>query len=502
MKGIMVPLLIFLTTGIVVGQQSNSSNNAFNPNTSSRANDGSAGQNLLKPLEISVTARDLVAIRSGRAIVAKVEAKDSNGRLLNPNVISGISLFRQENNVNALPKVRMQGQDLGNGILQFALTDNDLFALDTKQLVYDFTFAERGKFKEVEVFYVGNQNSVDPGNGGGGNFSPNTPAPDNGQNAEHVAFGPRNGQNQTPFIPLPAPAEPGEVDFMGPAMPPGPWVLPEQDAEAKFAQWRAEQAEKKRQQEAAELAEARRQEQSRIERQLAEWRAKQAKTNLMPIDNPPATNNTMSFEQRQKAFELEQREKLIASKESSLLRKQSLVDAAQKQFELDQKLALDRQRYLDSIRTANPQDVNPNLANPAGPTSGQHFYPNTNGSNLQRNDRFASTDYNTNPLGPGTNGFRPPADVNDITPQITNRGGGINKFAAAIPGQKNDGTSARTNTTGVLNSTRDDRVDGFVLFLLLCSLGLNMYLAFISRGFYVRYHELADELRETFSATL
>ncbi len=46
------------------------------------------------------------------------------------------------------------------------------------------------------------------------------------------------------------------------------------------------------------------------------------------------------------------------------------------------------------------------------------------------------------------------------------------------------------------------KFNGFLWFLLLCSLGLNLYLGWISRGFYVRYHELADELRDTFSATI
>ena len=40
----------------------------------------------------------------------------------------------------------------------------------------------------------------------------------------------------------------------------------------------------------------------------------------------------------------------------------------------------------------------------------------------------------------------------------------------------------------------------FIYVMLLISLGLNVYLVMISRGFYVRYGELATELRETFTA--
>ncbi|MDG1872723.1 MAG: hypothetical protein P8J27_02335, partial [Mariniblastus sp.] len=70
----MVPLLIFITTGIVVGQQSNSSNNSFNTNPNLRSEfspNGVAGdQSLLKPLEIILKQTDLVAIRSGKVIEA------------------------------------------------------------------------------------------------------------------------------------------------------------------------------------------------------------------------------------------------------------------------------------------------------------------------------------------------------------------------------------------------------------------------------------------------
>ena len=42
---------------------------------------------------------------------------------------------------------------------------------------------------------------------------------------------------------------------------------------------------------------------------------------------------------------------------------------------------------------------------------------------------------------------------------------------------------------------------GFLWFMLLSAIGLNVYLGWISRGFYVRYGELADELKDTFSTS-
>ncbi|MDG2014808.1 MAG: hypothetical protein P8J33_14975 [Pirellulaceae bacterium] len=44
-----------------------------------------------------------------------------------------------------------------------------------------------------------------------------------------------------------------------------------------------------------------------------------------------------------------------------------------------------------------------------------------------------------------------------------------------------------------------NQFNSFLYFLLLCSIGLNIYLGWISRGFYARYRDLADELRDTFS---
>ena len=54
----------------------------------------------------------------------------------------------------------------------------------------------------------------------------------------------------------------------------------------------------------------------------------------------------------------------------------------------------------------------------------------------------------------------------------------------------------------IANANNYKRTNGFLLFMLLCSVGINVYLGLISRSFYTRYSELADELRETFTATM
>lgn len=63
-----------------------------------------------------------------------------------------------------------------------------------------------------------------------------------------------------------------------------------------------------------------------------------------------------------------------------------------------------------------------------------------------------------------------------------------------------EGSGKQPLAAGDISATRQaDRTQVYMFMLLLCSLGLNVYLAWISRGFYVRYHDLAAELRETFT---
>lgn len=68
--------------------------------------------------------------------------------------------------------------------------------------------------------------------------------------------------------------------------------------------------------------------------------------------------------------------------------------------------------------------------------------------------------------------------------------------------------SSLENGTGVTKTqivAQNDslrKANGFLLFMLIVSIGINIYLGLIARSFYTRYGELADELRETFTATM
>ncbi len=74
--------------------------------------------------------------------------------------------------------------------------------------------------------------------------------------------------------------------------------------------------------------------------------------------------------------------------------------------------------------------------------------------------------------------------------------------SAFIPGNASDepAIGQRRETASITAAIEDaNRKNAFLFFWLMCSIGLNIYLGWISRGFYVRYRELAEELRETFS---
>ena len=73
---------------------------------------------------------------------------------------------------------------------------------------------------------------------------------------------------------------------------------------------------------------------------------------------------------------------------------------------------------------------------------------------------------------------------------------------AQIPGPNERRNIQGTQTELEANLNSYKRTNGFLLFMLLCSVGINIYLGMISRNFYTRYAELADELRETFTATM
>lgn len=85
---------------------------------------------------------------------------------------------------------------------------------------------------------------------------------------------------------------------------------------------------------------------------------------------------------------------------------------------------------------------------------------------------------------------------NRVEPRPTNRQG-LESLQASLPG-----TNRLVDNRDPSADGRSKRDIGILFSLLIGSLALNLYLAWISRGFYVRYSELADELRETFASSV
>ena len=94
-----------------------------------------------------------------------------------------------------------------------------------------------------------------------------------------------------------------------------------------------------------------------------------------------------------------------------------------------------------------------------------------------------------------------------VSPRPTNR---LLPFAIEGPSASNSNdTQESESRVGpvvdsdiVANAENYRKQNAALWFIMLCSVGLNFYLAWIARGFYVRYEELADDIRETFTSSL
>lgn len=80
----------------------------------------------------------------------------------------------------------------------------------------------------------------------------------------------------------------------------------------------------------------------------------------------------------------------------------------------------------------------------------------------------------------------------------------VDSTKPTMPTSTNTPSSEKTDTqrdAGEKQLAANQKTEVALLIMLLSSIALNIYLGWIARGFYVRYNDLADELRETFSAT-
>ena len=76
------------------------------------------------------------------------------------------------------------------------------------------------------------------------------------------------------------------------------------------------------------------------------------------------------------------------------------------------------------------------------------------------------------------------------------------RLPLSVGGFGKDPDRSKSNVGGVpekSNTASKSNWELLMFLMLIFSVGLNLYLWALSRGFYLRYHELADELRETFT---
>lgn len=176
-----------------------------------------------------------------------------------------------------------------------------------------------------------------------------------------------------------------------------------------------------------------------------------------------------------------QNSELVQSLQNQLQQNQLFIE--------QQKLAMQKQQYeIDNLKLA--QQSNSRQSN-LGISPG--FNNNRNFQQTLENPQFENPPQNrlasNRPLS--TNG-----------PQVRNVDN-TNTENGDQPSTGDASTVVAQPSQELIGKNRDlAKANTFLLFMLLCSIGLNIYLGLIARSFYMRYAELADELRETFTATM
>lgn len=575
MNGMMVPLLILMMTGTVVGQHFGDSSQfrtQSSPTSHSTGNQGNFSPaakvqpSQLAPFELSVSNEDIQGLkRTGAVLSSKIEPRDpSTGRILSPEVINGISLVHKNNLNRELPEREIKAENAGNGLIRFGLNDHDLLNLQNNKLSFSFDAADRGRFNAVQFYYkkpAQQSNFVRPSEDTGlPNFSPANSRPSFAKTPSH--------NDLLPLLPPPGPEElPGGIAFEGPVRPlsipnsqpqrdfgfastqPSPWSpekrpesnpainkssfkLPpdrenqfpsrpgsqfNSDSESLLARTQRLEREKQEREKQEQQQQWQRAEQDRLARLAQQsqqppyghaetpgWRDPQPRSTFTPQPTRSTPTTDLSFEQQvaQRVSEIEQ-QKRINQYENELSARTQLI--AEREAQLDkERRDMDYERYMNGLRTQPTRSAQSDYVRPTGPVAGNH-YPS--GPVIDPPERIASRNTRSF-LGSGyaNNAYGNSSQdriANNTTPLPPR---GIKDFAASVPGVAgniNGINPARLNNQeNFSKNEQDKRTQGFVYFMLLCSLGLNIYLGWISRGFYVRYHELADELRETFTATL
>ncbi len=527
MKGIMVPLLVICMTGMVIGQQPQNNSDQFGNQNRSPAQSRSvmedsstnssrnpASVNQLGPLELVLNDQLIADFRSKGQLSAPIEPQ----QFVNEIVLMHDSVATAKTATGSMIPVAKQGD-----VLRFELDDYDLESLKQQGLRYSFDQFERGRYSQVQFDY----RSSGARSGGLGS----------GSAVNSTAFGERMSGQQSAYLPPPSPdySRPYDPNFMGPTLSNlsntttgdsfanpsnrqtswGPQPNSGNQLSNQFDNSPTVFPANRRNDLAGSSSgnnsfnsntPATYQPQRQFNNSFGQANNQLASSGNYGYGNPPGSSGNVGGPtaaelrqqqiERKKAEALQQRiqleqQELAEIEETNRLKEQAIRDQQRQRLALQQQTLNNRQSG-PSFGTIDPNDAY------------NQFSPR------QNNDRFASltgSEYADRVV----NGYSPPParTPNQLTPASeTNEG--VRSYVGSIPGPQsaNDGPDRlaanpfnQKNVAGNINK-QDAPEAGILYFMLLFSLGLNVYLGWIARGFYVRYNELADELRETFTATM
>jgi len=388
--------------------------------------------------------------------------------------------------------------------LAFELDDFDIDTIKIGGLKYTFDQNERGRFESVRVDYKrpsatsGSSNAANNSNFGSGRTDSNLV----------------DNRQPNRFLPVPAPefSMPGERNFMGPTMqpiqrnPPQQNFNPSNPSRDLFTQETTQ-----RNQTASRPAwEPSPTQGTQFNNQFDN---RPPSNNSQFANNPPNGGynsntqwNNQPFNPQPNNFQQNQPTAAMIAAED-VRRKQEELDfrrnmlAKNEQFLEEQKLAAAEQQAQQRQQAFLEEQQR--LFNEQEQAKREHLRAFDSFQGLASN-RIGNVNYGDTL----TTGYRSPPSrsVNDdLAPQPTD---GVRGMAASIQAPNGNSTTATKPNTGMQqagligNGNNNTKTESLIYFMLLFSLGLNIYLGWIARGFYVRYEELADELRETFTATM
>ncbi len=458
MNGFFATLLSLMMTGIAVNQQPQSSQNPLVPDN--------------KP-SVALLGKYLLVIDD--SLVDSLIAQGYLSSPINLDVRSSIDhIVFHNSDRNSLRtdiepvSIQPLSPAAGSLTLQFLLTDEDLRAMRERGLRYIIPANDRGRFSEVAVLY-------DPPN-----RSTET-RPFNGNQVDIANQG-QVVNRQEPFI---GPQLPDNWVYRNPSS------LQLQTSEDSFRARLGSVATRQNSFDTArnQTADVDPQAQGNPNAQRYSTtdiapRLDRGNGFVAPTEWAVDPRNRQDVDLRV----AQQREWELARENDELKQKLRDIDAFQARAKRAPRFASAANApFRDEYEYPYSPDARPPIGNPTG------SFPN----------RYADEPVIVNSLNQTAVNQLPPDRI-AATPRPTNK---LLPFAVAVT-DANDSTSPTVNSMPqtidqkiLADNELTQRQNRALWFIMLCSVGLNFYLSWISRGFYVRYEELAEEIRESFTAT-